>query len=119
MIKRKIVRYSETFKLQILKEIEESNLSIFDVQKKYGINGGETIRSWVRKYGKLNLINRIVRIETPNEKNRLKELEKENKNLKIALADAHLKQITSESFLEVMCDQLNMSMEEVKKKFGK
>jgi transposase-like protein len=119
MIKRKIVRYSETFKLQILKEIEDSNLSIPDIQKKYGITGGETIQHWIRKYGKMNLINRIVRIEAPNEKNRLKELEKENQKLKIALADAHLKQITSESFLEVMCDQLNMSMEEVKKKFGK
>jgi transposase-like protein len=119
MIKRKIVRYSETFKLQILKEIEESNLSILDIRKKYGITGCETIRSWIRKYGKFNLINRIVRIETPNERDRLKEQEKEIKKLKIALADAHLKQITSESFLEVMCDQLNMSMEEVKKKFGK
>lgn len=119
MIKRKIIRYSEPFKLQILKELEQGDLSIHDIQKKYGITGGETIRSWVRKYGKLNLMNRIVRIETPNEQNRLKELEKENQKLKIALAEAHLKQVTSESFLEVMCDQLNLSMEEVKKKFGK
>ena len=85
MIKRKIVRYSETFKLQILKEIEESDLSILDIRKKYGITGCETIRSWIRKYGKFNLINRIVRIETPNERDRLKEQEKKLKSSKLHL----------------------------------
>jgi len=60
MIKCKIVRYSETFKLQILKEMEESNLSVADIQKKYRITGGEKIRHWIRKYGKMNLISRIV-----------------------------------------------------------
>ncbi len=119
MYKCRLVRYSEAFKLQVLKEYEEGILNKKELSLKYGILGGSTIQHWIRKYKREDLLNKIIRVEKPNEKDRLKSLERENQELKNALAYAHLKQVTSESFLEVMCEELGLTMEEVKKKFGK
>jgi transposase len=119
MKKCRLIRYSESFKLQVIKEYDESNLTFQDLRLKYGIKGSETIQCWLRKYKREDLLNKIVRVEKPGEKSRLKELAKENQQLKIALADAHIKQVISESFLEVMCEELGLTMEEVKKKYGK
>ena len=119
MKKRQIIRYSESFKLQVIKEYSESNLTIQELHDKYGIRGGVTIQTWLRKYKREDLLNKIIRVEKPEEKSKIKALEKENQVLKNALADAHLKQIMSESFLEVMSEELGLSLEEVKKKYGK
>lgn len=119
MNKCQIIRYSESFKLQVIKEYSESNLTFKELSLKYGIKGGVTIQTWLRKYRREDLLNKIVRVEKPNEKDKLKSLEKENQALKNALADAHLKQIMTESFFEVMCDELGLTVDEVKKKFGK
>ena len=119
MNKCQIIRYSESFKLQVIKEYSESNLTIKELHDKYGIRGGVTIQTWLRKYKREDLLNKIIRVEKPNEKSKIKTLEKENQILKNALAEAHLKQIMSESFLEVMSEELGLSLEEVKKKYGK
>ncbi len=86
---RKIYRYGENFKMMVVKELEEGS-SVLSLQKKYGIKGGQTIQNWVRKFGKYNLLNKIVRVENLKDRNRMKELEEENKKLKIALAEAYM-----------------------------
>ena len=114
-----IIRYSESFKLQVIKEYSESNLTIKELHEKYGRRGGVTIQTWLRKYKREDLLNKIIRVEKPDEKSKLKALKQENQALKNALAEAHLKQIMSESFLEVMSEELGLTLEEVKKKYGK
>ena len=84
-------RYSISFKQQVVKEIE-SGLGMEAARRKYGIGGGDTIHHWIRKFGKNHLLNKIVRIETMEEKDRIKEMEKEIKRLKLALADSLLAQ---------------------------
>ena len=118
MKERKIIRYSEAFKLEVLKELENGSLTRKELSERYGIGGAETLTTWVRKYGKESLINPVIRVEKPNEKNRLKELKKENQKLKDALANAYLRQITAENFLAVVSEMMGTSVDELKKKLG-
>jgi transposase len=114
----KVVRYSEAFKLEVVKRYEESSLTRQEISKLYGIKGSITLNRWLEKYGKESLLNRIIRVEKPDERKRLKELEAENQKLRNALAQAHIKQVTSESFLEVVSEMMGMSIDELKKKLG-
>ena len=118
MNKMKIIRYSEAFKLEVIRQYEEGKMTQKEICRHYGINGAETLNNWLRKYGKSNLLNRIIRVEKPNEKSRLNALEAENKKLKEALASSYIKQITAESSLEVAAEIMGLTVEELKKKLG-
>ena len=83
------IRYSVGFKRRVVNELEAGE-TLGSLRMRYGINGGQTIQSWVRKFGKNHLMNKIVRIETMDEKDRLKQLEDEVRKLKLALADSLL-----------------------------
>ena len=41
-----LTKYSESFKQKVVKEVEEGKLSKHQVQKKYDIKGGSTIKKW-------------------------------------------------------------------------
>lgn len=96
-----ITRYSLSFKQKVVREIEEGKLGINDAKRLYGISGGETIQSWIKKMGKNHLLNKVVRVEMADELNRLKKLETEKQELESALAQAHLRIISLEKTLEV------------------
>ncbi len=57
---KKIIRYSNCFKLQVVEEIEKNGLSVEDCRRKYGIGGGQTIK----KLGKHHL-SQITRYTVP------------------------------------------------------
>ncbi len=116
MQERKHVRYSEAFKREVVHKYETSNLSKLEVQRRYGIPGGATINSWIRKFGKTSLILKTIRVETPNEKDRLKALEAEIKKLKNALSDAYVEKITYKHMFEVTCNIYGIDQKEAKKK---
>ena len=118
MKRKTIIRYSEAFKLEVLSKYEEGKMTQREICSQYGIKGGATLNLWIRKYGKYNLLSRVVRVEKPDEKSRLKSLEEENKKLKQALADAYLRKITAESTLEVAAEMMGLTVEELKKKLG-
>jgi len=95
------IRYSISFKQKIVKEIEEDGLAIADAAKLYGIKGGSTIQKWIKQFGKNHLLNKIIRVEMKGKKDRVKELEKEVKKLKEALADAYLAKDCAEKIIEL------------------
>lgn len=111
-------RYSEAFKVQVVGELESGQLrSMLDARRRYGIAGKDTVAHWVRKYGKEHQLTRIVRVETPDEREQWSKLKKENERLKKALADAHLKAVLYESWLEVACEEFGVKdVEGFKKK---
>jgi transposase len=112
--RRTTIRYSESFKLQIVKEVESGSL-VESVRSKYGINGSETVQKWLRKYGRDHLLNKIIRIEMPNEIDRIKELEKELSKTKEALADSYMIQ----RLLENVISNANKEYDtDLKKSFG-
>jgi len=111
---RNIVRYSISFKQMVVKEIEEGE-GLEYVRKKYGIAGYGTISNWIRKFGKNHLLNKIVRIETMKEKDRLKTLEQENNKLKLALADAYMAKDCLEGVIKMANEEYQTDL---KKNFG-
>ena len=111
---REILRYSSAFKHKVVDEIENGKLRIFEAQKLYGIRGARTIQQWIKKLGKLHLLNKIVRIEMKDEVSRIKQLEREKKELESALAQAHLKLLAYESIIEVAEENLGI---DIKKNF--
>jgi transposase len=109
------IRYSLSFKHQVVRDIEQNGLGLDFVRRKYGIKGSSTIQKWLRKFGKSHLIKQIIRVETMEEKDRIKQLEAEVKKLKLALADSMLAQRS----LEVVIDEANKEYKtDLKKSFG-
>lgn len=107
-------RYSISFKKHVVEELESGGSFSF-LQKKYDIRGAETIQKWVKLFGKNHLLNKRVRIETMDEKSRLKELEEENRRLKMALADS----IVATKMLETLISVANEEYKtDLKKNFG-
>lgn len=95
-------RYSTAFKQKVVSEIENGKLTISEAKLVYDIRGDGTIQIWMRKFGKTHLLNKVIHIEMKDEPNKIKELEKQKKQLESALAQAHLKIITLESTVKVL-----------------
>jgi transposase len=108
-------RYSISFKLKVVKEIEEEGLGMSAAARRYGIKGGSTIQNWVKQLGKNHLLNKIVRVEMKGEKDRTKELENEIKRLKMALADATMEKHALETLIEIVDEHYQT---DVKKNLG-
>ena len=111
---RTIIRYSVSFKQMIVREIEQGS-GIELVRKKYGIKGGSTIQQWISNFGKNHLLNKIVKIETMDERSKLKQLEADNKKLKIALADAYMAKDCLEGVIKMANQEYKTDL---KKNFG-
>jgi len=94
--------YSIAFKQKVVNEIETGKLSsVHEAQRLYDIRGNRTIYDWVRKLGKNELIGKVVRVEMKDEKDKIKALEQEKRQLEKALAQAHIKVVALESLIEV------------------
>ena len=86
-----------------------------DASQRYGIKGGTTVQRWLRQFGKHHLLNKIVRVETMDEKDRIKELEEENQKLKMALADS----VMAKRCLEVLIEEADKAYKtDLKKSLG-
>ena len=111
-----VIRYSEAFKQQVIEEVESGRLTVSQARRKYGIKADSTIPYWIKRRGKLDLLPKIVRVEKPNERSRIKELEEQVRRLKEALADSHVRELITETQFEIVCKQQGLDPEEVKKK---
>ena len=104
MVRKPVVRYSEAFKHQVLRELEEGKFdSVVSARRAYGIRGGETVRGWIRRYGRMHLLGKVVRVETPKEVDEAKELRKRVRELEKALADAHIDSRLDAAYLRIAC----------------
>ncbi len=101
MTQRIIKRYSNAFKLQVVRQIEQGQLSIAQAERRYDIGGSSTIPRWLKDLGKNHHTCKIMRIETPDEVDQLKTLQHQRQELESALAQAHLKILALESTLAV------------------
>jgi transposase-like protein len=111
------IRYSEAFKLQVLREIEEGRFETrAAAYRTYGIRGQGTIERWALKYGKNRLIGKVVRVETPKEVSELQRLRRRVKDLEKALADERLGHMLDEAYLEIACEAAGIEDVEIFKK---
>lgn len=113
---RTIKKYSESFKLKVLSEIESGKYTKTEICNVYGI-GTPSLYRWIKKFDKFALMNKRIRIETMEEKDKIKSLEKEIAKLKEALVDKDLKLFMNECYLNVAREKLGYKdLEEFKKK---
>ena len=121
MDERVVNRYSEAFKLMVVSEFESGKLSsIQEANRRYGITGATTVRSWLRKYGRKQHLPRVVRVEIPDERDRIEALQRENARLKTTLAETHMKAVLYESWFEIACREFGVEdVESFKKKLDR
>src|SRR6186713_733832 len=108
------IRYSISFKQMVVKELEQG-INMRALRRKYDIRGGATIQGWIKLYGKQHLLNKIIKVETMDERDRLKQLEADNKKLKMALADAYMAKDCLEGVIRMANEEYKTDL---KKNFG-
>lgn len=119
MDQRTVVRYSSSFKLHVIRELEEGKFSnIAEAMRHYGITGCETIKGWLKRYGKDHLRARVVRVERPDEMNEIQKLRREIKQLKQALGHTQAEKVLEQEFLNIACEKMGEDVNEFKKKAG-
>ena len=109
------IRYSQAFKLEVVRELERDLVPIDQVRRKYGIGVG-TIQGWIAKYGNGSR-GRIIRVETPKEINELKRLKERVKRLESLLADTNLDLALERQYTRLACERAGIQdVAEFKKK---
>ena len=109
------IRYSEAFKMTVVREVGEQDLPFEQVRRKYGILGCTTVQDWVRKYGKGSR-GRRIRVEKPEEISELKRLRERVRRLESALADANIDIALERAYTKLACQRAGVEVEEFKKK---
>lgn len=118
MIQRRILRYSEGFKLQIVQDLEEGRFgSVYEIQKHYGIRGAATVQRWLKKFGKHQYLGKVIRVEKPEERSEIEELRQRVRQLEKIVADQHICHEVDISYLEIACERAGIKdIERFKKK---
>jgi len=94
-------RYSTAFKQAVVADVASGQYTVLEAARVHDIKF-QLIYRWLKQYGGPGSQTRIVRIEMPDERNRILKLEQEKQALEKALAQAQLKIMTLEATLEVL-----------------
>jgi len=117
MRQTEVIRYSISFKQQVIRELESGRFdNISEAKEHYGINGAATIQTWLRRYGRNHLCSKVVRIEMPEEKDQVRELKKQIRQLTEALGHTQAENVINQAFLKIACERMGMDVEDFKKK---
>jgi len=111
------IRYSEAFKVSVVRELEREGEGFEAVRRKYGIAGKSTVQKWVRKYGN-GTRGKVIRVEKPEEINELKRLRERVRRLESALADASLDLKIERAYVQIACEEAGIKDVEAFKKNG-
>lgn len=113
--------YSYAFKLQVVDEIERGELSTTGALKKYGIQAGSTVRTWLRKYGSFDRTYdlKIKKMKSPEQKileleQQLKLLKRKNKSLEHQLEQTDKKAIFFDMMIDIAEEEFKIP---IRKKF--
>lgn len=107
---RSVIRYSPAFKRKVVEEIESGKYTVGEIRRIYDIWGSETIDRWLKKFGRTHLLSRVIRVEMKDEKDKLKELERQKRELESALAQAHLKILSLETMIDIAEDRFDIKI---------
>lgn len=116
-VKRTQKDYSYAFKLQVVSEVERGELSKKAAQRKYGIQGDATIRTWIKKYGNLDVDYQTKRSQMKSPEQQILELEqqikllaKKNYTLEKELDQTNKKAIFFDMMIDIAEKDLNISI---------
>jgi transposase-like protein len=108
-------RYSICFKEKVVQEVA-SGASINEVRRRYGIRGGSTIQTWIKAFGREELLSTVVRVQMRDEIDEISRLKTENSRLKIAIADLVISQQRTDHLIASINNYYQI---DAKEKFGK
>lgn len=101
--------YTLGFKLAVVAEVEQGDLTYKQAQKKYGIQGRSTVLVWLRKHGRLTWdFNPGAMSQTPNQ--RIKELEAQLALAQRQLKEAELKARLLDTIIDVAEGQMGIQI---------
>ena len=103
-IRKPAVRYSEAFKMEVVRELEQSGMSVEAMRSRYGIRGGDTISRWLGRYGDGSR-GKVIRVERPEEINELKRLRQRVRRLETALADSQVELAVERAYVRLACER--------------
>jgi transposase-like protein len=98
------IRYSQAFKMAVVRELEEQDVPFEQVRRKYGIRGCNTVQKWVRKFGNGSRGVRI-RVEKPEQINEQEQLKRRVRALEQALADANIDLALERQYARLACER--------------
>lgn len=110
----KVIRYSRSFKINLVREAEAEGNVPYQVSQKYRVSS-TTVMRWVREYGS-GKIGKVIRVQNPGEVDELSRLRRELRTVKEALADAHVALAVEKAYVELACEQMGQSEEAWRKK---
>ncbi len=114
--RREEIRYSEAFKMEVVRELEMKGLAFGAMARKYGIRGKMTVSRWVGRYGN-GRRGKVIRVERPGERNELERLKARVRLLESALADANIDSALERAYTRLACQRAGITdVEEFKKK---
>jgi transposase-like protein len=114
---KEVIRYSEAFKLRLVEDVANGKYaSIEEARRRNGIRSSATLAYWIKQYGREDVLPKRIRVETMQEIDELKEARKRVRELEAALADAHMDYCLESAFLDIACERLGTTTEELKKK---
>lgn len=107
-----IRQYSLAFKKQVVKEYE-AGASASELRRRYGLSCTHMVVRWVKQHSREGVRHKLMVVQTPQERERVKELEAHIAELETLVAQLSLDKFMLENTLAVAEDQLG---HEVKKK---
>ena len=110
-----VKRYSQAFKQQVVREYE-AGASVYSLLNKYGIGGYQTVKRWVKQYGRSGYRSETVIIQSVEDQQEFQAMKEKIKQLESALADAVLDNHMLKATLEVASEAYQVDL---KKTFGK
>ena len=106
-VKRTQRDYPMSFKISVVKEYEETKISLGELSRKYGIQGSHTVRTWINKFGTFDWQNRTLQPMAKSKDQELLELREkvkvlERKNARLE-KELEVKDMKAE-FFDLMID---------------
>lgn len=119
MEKKDRKRYSKAFKLHVMEELRDGRWRTpTEAALAYGLSP-QNIRNWMKRLGFEHLKGRLIYVKTASEIDEIRRLKEENRRLKEQLADEILDHRIDEAVLEIACERLKTTPDEIKKIGGR
>ncbi len=102
-------RFSEAFRKEVVVKIEKGEMTVVDASRLYEVKA-QNVKNWLMKFGKKEYPPALL-VQSHKDVTRLKDLEKENKQLKEMLGTQHMKVVYLETLLTLAKEELGADFE--------
>src|SRR2546426_8708432 len=98
------IRYSEAFKMEMVRLVEQEGLNCNEIRRRYGIGGGGVVEGWVRRYGN-GTLGKVIRVQKPEEIDQAEQLKRRVRALERALADSNIDLALERQYTRLACQR--------------